>query len=134
MSATDAEGTPLEFEAGPRLPGWAADLEGRPGRAYAKILVELWTGTSPTGAYWNRTRVVEDSRLPALAVDRSEYVFRVPLDTPVTARAQLVYRRAFRRLAELKGWDDPDLVISEASVEDPPPTSSGRNKIRPWSS
>jgi len=120
VSATDGEGNPLELEAGPRLPEWAADLEGRPGRAYAKILEELWTGTSPTGAYWNRTRVVEDSRLPALALDRSEYAFRAPVDSSVTASARLVYRRAFRCLAELKGWDDSDLVIAATSATEAP--------------
>ena len=51
---------------------------GLPGKGYAKILMELWTEITPTGAYWNPTRVVSDNRLPAFASDASTYAFAAP--------------------------------------------------------
>ncbi len=57
------------------LTGWAGDLAGQPGVYFAKILEQLWTGIVPSGAYWTPTRLAEDTRLPALAAHRSEYVF-----------------------------------------------------------
>ena len=47
------------------LPPWAGSYRGVPGKVYAKVLEELWTEISPSGAYWNQTRILSDNRLPA---------------------------------------------------------------------
>jgi hypothetical protein len=116
VKATDADGEPLPLVEGPLLPGWTGDYAGQPGRTYAKILKEEWTGQSPTGAYWRDISLVEDTRLPAFATDVSQYAFAAPADGPITVEARLLYRRAFQELMEQKGWDDPDILMEEGSV------------------
>jgi hypothetical protein len=116
VSATDANGSPLALLEGPTLPSWAADDAGKPGRGYAKILEELWTQISPTGAYWNPTRVLEDTRIAALATDTSTYTFAAPDEGDATAAVTLIFRRAFSSLADQKRWDVPDIVMEEAAV------------------
>jgi mono/diheme cytochrome c family protein len=123
ISATDAAGRLLPLVSGPRIPDWGGegsrptDYAGRPGRGYAKILEELWTEITPTAAYWNPTVLREDTRLAALATDLSEYEFRAPPEGgPVKIEARLVFRRAFKSLARMKQWDDPDILMEQAAV------------------
>lgn len=117
VRATDGDGNPLPLSDGPVLPDWTGDYAGQPGRYYAKILEDEWTGESPTGAYWRDIRLVEDTRLAAFATDVSRYAFVKPADGPVTVEARLIFRRAFQQLMEWKGWDDPDIVMEEDVVQ-----------------
>ncbi len=121
VTATDDSGRALVLREGPILPGWAGDLAGVPGVYFAKILEEVWTEVQPSGAYWSPTRIVEDTRLPALATHTSTYQFD-SLDAtggPVTVEARLVFRRAFYDLMQQKGWDDPDIEMERATVTVP---------------
>ena len=120
VTATDAQGNMLPLVEGPVLPAWAGDLQGASGIYFAKILQEIWTEVSPTGAYWNPTRIVEDTRLPALATHTSRYVFVIPedaADATVTVEARLIFRRAFYELIQQKGWDAPDILMEQIRVE-----------------
>jgi hypothetical protein len=118
VTATDEQDQPLELREGTTLPDWAGDLEGKPGAYFAKILQEIWTEIQPSGAYWNPTRIVEDTRLPALATHISSYEFVIPAEAEgVTVEAQLVFRRAFYDLMMQKGWDIPDILMEQAIVE-----------------
>ncbi len=114
VTATDADGQPLLLAEGPTLPDWAGDLAGVPGVYFARILEEIWTEISPSGAYWNPTRVVEDTRLPALETATSGYTFSAPAEGAVTVEARLIFRRAFYDLMQQKGWDVPDIVMEES--------------------
>ena len=116
VQATDAEGNLLPLRDGEMLPDWTGDYAGQPGRYYAKILEDEWTGESPTGAYWRDIRLVEDTRLAAFATDVSQYTFAAPADGTITVEACLVFRRAFQQLMEWKGWDDPDILMEEETV------------------
>jgi hypothetical protein len=89
---------------------------GLPGQAYAKILEELWTETSPTGAYWNPTRLVSDNRLGAFEADTTAYVFSAPVEGEVIVDVRLLFRRAFIDLMDQKGWDVPDITMEEQQV------------------
>lgn len=114
--ATNERGDRLRLESGPELPDWAGDLAGEPGVYFAKILEQLWTEISPTGAYWTQTRLVEDTRLPAQATATSSYVFVASVDGKVTVEARLVFRRAFDEVMRQKGWDIPDILMESVSV------------------
>ncbi|MGD9146524.1 MAG: hypothetical protein PVI80_13255, partial [Anaerolineae bacterium] len=105
VQATDAGGQPLPLAGGPLLPEWTGDYAGLPGRYYAKILEDKWSGEVPTPAYWRDIRLVEDTRLAAFATDESTYTFEAPDEGPVTVETRLVYRRAFQELMEQKDWD-----------------------------
>jgi hypothetical protein len=125
VEARASSGAPLPQLEGPTVPSWGGVGEpaqgyyaGLPGTAYARILQELWTEVSPTGAYWNPTRVLSDNRIPALGSDTSRYLFDAS-DTsrPLTVTARLLFRRAFIQLMDWKGWDVPDILMEEGSIE-----------------
>ena len=92
-----------------------------PAGYFVKLLVEAWTGKSPTSAYWNPTRIVADTRLRAFETDVTEFLFAAPDLGDVRVEAVLVYRRAFKDLMELKGWNEPDIVMESDSVSLPGP-------------
>jgi len=130
VDVTGPGGDSLPLADGPTIPDWGGvgDPEegyyaGQPGRAYAKILEELWTEVSPTGAYWNPTRILSDNRIPALESDTTVYVFEVSeaktsevsetSEVLATIRVRLLFRRAFIELMDQKGWDVADILMEE---------------------
>lgn len=125
VEAFDDSGRPLLLLEGPKLPAWAGEGEpangyfaGLPGKLYAKVLQELWTEVTPTGAYWNPTRILSDTRLAAMARDTTTYVFQAP-PGEATVHVRLLFRRAFRELADQKGWADPDILMASEGMSLP---------------
>ncbi len=123
VRAYGSDGTTLSLKSGPVLPEWCGSgkpadgyYAGLPGKVYAKLLEEIWTGVSPTGAYWNPTRIVMDTRLGAFESDTGEFFFAAPDSGDVRIEAVLLYRRAYKKLMDLKGWIDPDIVMESAAV------------------
>ena len=132
VSATDEGGRTLRQIEGPTVPSWGGvgDPEkgyyaGLPGKGFAKILQELWTEVAPTGAYWNHTRLLSDNRLAAFATDSSSYTFVAPQGGTLLVDVTLVFRRAFKELADQKKWQDKDYVMASRSIVVP------RNRPRP---
>ncbi len=111
VTARDSTGGALALREGETLPAWAGDYAGQPGKGFAKVLEELWTEVSPSGAYWQATRILSDNRLAAYATDTSRYVFRAPAVGVSTVEVKLLFRRAFYDLMKQKGWTDPDIVM-----------------------
>jgi hypothetical protein len=118
VRATDDQGEPLRQIDGPILPNWCGKgnpeqgyYAGLPGKTFAKVLEDRWTGAAPTAAYWRPTRVVSDNRLAAYATDRSRYVFAGLHDPDGSVDVKLIHRRAFKRLMDQKGWQTPDIVM-----------------------
>jgi hypothetical protein len=123
VQVTDGGGQALPLQDGPTVPEWGGvgDPEqgyyaGLPGKGFARVLEELWTGVSPSGAYWNPTQVLSDNRLAALATDVSTYTFAAPEKGPVTVEVTLLFRRAFIELMDQKGWDVPDVVMAQQTL------------------
>lgn len=119
ITATDQQGRILSLESGPTLPDWAGDLTGKPGVYFAKILEQLWTEISPTGAYWTQTRIIEDTRLPARETQTSKYIFPAPQSGEVKVEARLIFRRAFFELMQQKGREVPDILMENVTVTVP---------------
>ena len=126
LRVADAEGNALRQSEGPTVPDWGGVGDpkegyyaGLPGKAFAKVLEELWTEISPSGAYWNPTRVLSDNRLAAFAIDSSRYAFAAPADDEVTVNVTLVFRRAFIELMAQKGWDARDIVMEYEQIRVP---------------
>jgi len=121
VDVIDDEGKPLPQIDGPTVPLWGGEgspedgyYAQSPGTAYAKILQEMWTEISPTGAYWNPTRILSDNRIPALESDITEYVFQTSQVAETwKVSATLIFRRAFIELMDQKGWDVPDIVMEK---------------------
>jgi hypothetical protein len=123
VRATDAEQQPLQELDGPTVPDWGGVgspdhgyYAGLPGTAYAKILQEFRSQIFPTAAYWNPTRVLSDNRIPAFGTATTNYTFDASDGQEVTVDVTLLYRRAYRALADEKGWTDPDIVMARQSV------------------
>ena len=133
VDVSDSQGNLLLQDEGPTIPDWGGigdPDEGyyaqMPGTAYAKILEEVWTNVSPTGAYWNPTRVLSDNRIPAMGSDTTTYIFRsqdsektselLP-NQPISIQAILLFRRAFIALMEQKQWDMPDILMEEIHLD-----------------
>ncbi len=116
VQASDSAGNALALRAGPLLPDWTGDYAGQAGQYYAKILQDEWTGETPTASYWRDINLVEDTRLAAFATDVSNYTFEVKVEGEVKVEVRLVFRRAFQQLMEWKGWDDPDILMEQASL------------------
>ena len=57
-----------------------------------------------------------DTRLGAFESDVGEFLFIAPDTGDVRVEAVLIYRRAYRKLMELKGWSEPDIVMESAEV------------------
>ncbi|MCG8569202.1 MAG: hypothetical protein MJB14_03605, partial [Spirochaetes bacterium] len=123
VQAFDQNQGSLTLRTGPTLPDWCGQGEiaegafaGLPGKAYAKILQEIWTKKTPTGAYWNPVKIVSDNRLAAFQKDTSEYLFELPENQKGSIQIELYYRRAFFSLMKQKGWKDPDILLKKEVV------------------
>jgi hypothetical protein len=126
VKAADEQGHALWEIDGPVVPQWGGIGDpnqgyyaGLPGKAFAKVLEEFWTENSPSGAYWNHTRILSDNRIAALAADTSTYTFAAALDGQVTIDVTLLYRRAFIELKAQKGWVAPDIVMEQEQIRVP---------------
>ena len=127
VEVSGENGEKLTQIEGPVIPDWGGigDYEqgyfaGSPGTAYAKILMELWTEISPSGAYWNPTRILSDNRIPAMGSDTSTYTFQTSeVSETSEVSVTLLFRRAFIELMDQKGWDVDDIVMEEERIELP---------------
>lgn len=115
VTATDGEGNPLPQAEGATLPDWAGDHAGRAGKTFAKVVRDVSTGEAPTAAYWREIELVEDTRIPARATDRSDYTFT--MEAPAAGvEVRLLYRRAYQQVMEWKAWPDADIAMAESSL------------------
>ena len=126
IEARKLGGKPLNLLEGPVIPDWGGigDPEdgyyaGLPGKAYAKILQELWTEVTPSGAYWNPTRIVSDNRLAAFESDTSSFSFDLESEDEATIQIKLIFRRAFIEMMDQKSWDAPDILMEELFIPIP---------------
>ena len=115
----NAAGEPLWQTGGGVVPDYGgegdapADLAGLPGRGYARVLGD---GAGARNVpFWDAKEVIEDTRIRAAEVDVRSFRFAVPeAGGPAAVSVRLIYRRAFRFLDQVKGWDLEDQVIAEA--------------------
>jgi hypothetical protein len=119
VEALDSNGELLTLLQGPVNPDYSGNYGGVPGKTFAKVLRDEWTGEAPTGAYWRPVTIVEDTRLAALATDTTRYTFDAPAGEAITVSVRLIFRRAFSELMEQKGWDDPDILMEQETIQVP---------------
>ena len=119
VEAVDEDNQPLQLVEGPTNPDFSGDYGGTPGKTFAQVLRDEWTGEVPTVAFWREISLVEDTRLPAMATDTTSYTFAAPAGKAVTVNVRLLYRRAFYDLQQQKGWDDPDIVMEQETLQIP---------------
>lgn len=137
VSARDAASRPLRLLSGERIPVWGGDLAGEVGKAFAKVLLaaseyrqtnllvaERDRAADFPAPFWRKVRILSDNRIPARGADVSKYVFERPAAVgEVNVEARLIYRRAYPAMAEIKGWDVPDLLMKTAEATVPAPAA-----------
>lgn len=116
VEAVDAAGKPLAFGQGPALPEWAGNYAGQPGKVFAKVLRDEWTGEFPTAAYWRPVTIVQDTRIAAKATDTTRYTFNLPAGQAARVNVRLIFRRANQELMQQKGWTDPDILMEADTI------------------
>lgn len=123
VDGVDAQGRRLASVGSQVIPEWGGlgtapdDYAGRPGKGYAKILEDRWTRDVPSVAYWRPTIIRADTRLAAQAADVTQYSFELPpTGGDATVTATVVFRRAFKRLSDVKRWNTPDIEMASKLV------------------
>ena len=109
------DGQPLTQLGGSQVPAWGGAQAGLPGKAFAKVLKDTATGAAPVVSYWRpTTQVDQDTRIPAMSTDVSNYFFTPPQPGAiVTATARLVFRRMYQSEMTSRDWLDPDIPIAQ---------------------
>lgn len=121
MTAKDSTGQVLTQTAGPVIPDWGGtgdpgqgNYGGQAGVGYARI-----TGDDQgqiNVPYWEATKIVSDNRLRPMQQDANTFQFDASGARGfITVTARLIYRKAFKPMAERFGWDTGDVVMTEKS-------------------
>jgi hypothetical protein len=107
-----AAGLPAALLRGPTLPSAVgADLAGKPGRLYARILKdEAGRGPLP---FWLASGSPEDTRLLPEQPDVRKFTFAKEL---ARLRVRVLHRRFWAAVANEKRWPDRDLVVIDRTV------------------
>jgi Carboxypeptidase regulatory-like domain len=116
IEAQDANGKPIALNQGQTLPDWTGNYAGQPGKAYAQVLRDDWSGETPTVAIWRKMTLVADTRLAPFATDSTTYAFNLPDGNAATVHVSVIYRRALQKVAQEKGWNDPDITMAETTM------------------
>jgi hypothetical protein len=118
VDGVDSQGNPLNLIAGERLPDWAGkgrvekgNFAGLPGAIFAKVLRGA-DGTLNVPS-WRAVAIDSDTRIRPKSTVTMEFRFALsePDDEP-SVEAKLVYRPAFKKLADSKGWNDMDVTLA----------------------
>jgi hypothetical protein len=115
--ARDNLGQKLSQMSGLTVPVWGGPQAGLPGKAFAKILQDAATGKFPVVSYWKQSFIVNDNRIPAMGSDTSVYAFSAPPQGgEIGINVSLLFRRAFQPEMETRGWNTPDILMSEKQI------------------
>ena len=108
VEGRDSAGHPLEPRSGPKLPPpVGAELSGRPGRLYARVLRDF-DGHGPVPFWLAAPDPPPDTRLAPGEVDSLRFEFPPTL---ATVRLRVVYRRFWPEVAHSKSWPDREKLV-----------------------
>ncbi len=114
IQAMDEAGQLLTQLSGPIVPDWGGAQSGLPGQVFAKVLQDVASGRAPVINYWKQTRIISDSRIPAMGSVAATYAFLAPASgESITVTAELRFRRAFQTLMDDKDWAVPDILMEQ---------------------
>jgi hypothetical protein len=66
---------------------------------------------------WQATAIVSDNRIKQKQADDVTVKFKKPEGAgAVDIKAQLIYRKTFKAIADVKGWKLQDIVMRESSL------------------
>ncbi|MBU0504757.1 hypothetical protein KJ708_02095 [bacterium] len=125
VAVKNTQGKEIILIKGNKLPSWAGEEAGLPGKGFAKILVNAtpypskkrrsdFTRIYPS-PHWRPAYIQEDTRIVANASDETKYIFDLGNTNTkdVHVSLKLIYRRTFKNWQKMMGIDLPDLVLAE---------------------
>jgi len=121
ITARDSTGRVLSRTSGPVIPAWGGtgdpgrgNYAGQAGVGYARI-----TGDDQGDInvpYWEATKIVSDNRIAPMQQDANTFGFDAgQAQGFITITARLIYRKAFKPMADRFGWDTGDVIMAEKS-------------------
>jgi len=121
VSATDSTGKVLPLKSGSTIPNWGGvgdtsrgNYAGLPGIGYARITADDRGNLNVP--FWEATKIVSDNRLRPREADSETFEFDGSnARNYVKVTAKLIYRRAFKPMADKYGWDTKDILMEEKS-------------------
>lgn len=118
IEAFDQDENELTAKGTNLIPDWGGkgnddnDYAGKPGKVFAKILMDA--DKIIPAPQWRAATVYEDTRIPADKTDYSFYTFNLPENIEeIALKAKLIYRKSFKTLSDIKGWDLKDYLLKE---------------------
>ena len=113
-----ANGDTLRYAGNQRVPAYGGEGDlaegnyaGYPGKGFALVF-----GDDKGNSHvmdWQATRIIADTRIKAREADRSVYTFEIPTGAErMDIHTDLIYRRAFKPLADLKKWTQNDMTVA----------------------
>ena len=142
VEAKDEKGNSLPCLSKEKVPDYGEIWSGKPGKGFAMILGEIFhslcfntsvkTNNARIGQnadsvieerkiyaqpFWRHSYIESDNRIAPSASDISKYQFEIPKAKFATVTVTLIYRKAFKPLANWKGWDLKDTIIGKKSLK-----------------
>jgi hypothetical protein len=126
VTPVTAGGDTLQYTGNQRVPAYGGTgpvetghYAGYPGKGFALVFGDDKGNTHVMD--WQATRIVEDTRIKARGSDVSVYTFALPPRAGrVEIQTKLIYRRAFKPLADQKKWKMEDMIVaSDATIVEP---------------
>ncbi len=119
VTAVTSNGDILTYTGTERVPEYGGvgpveegNFAGFPGRGFALVFGDDEGNEQVMD--WQATHIVSDTRVRAQETDESEYTFDMPPGSDkVEIQTRLIYRRAFKPLADEKKWEMTDLSVAE---------------------
>lgn len=113
-----ANGDTLRYLGTERVPDYggsgpvsAGNYAGYPGRGFALVFADQLGRRNVMD--WQAVKIVTDTRIKPKATDTSVYRFAMPPNSgKMTIQTRLIYRRAYKPLADIKGWKLDDITVA----------------------
>lgn len=111
-------GDTLVYTGSNRVPAYGGigefskgNYSGYPGKGFALVFGDD-KGVSPV-MDWQATKMIEDTRLKPRGSSSSQYTFKLPSSgQKIDIHTKLIYRRAFKPLADIKKWTQEDIIVT----------------------
>jgi len=118
VTPVSASGDTLKYTGSQRVPEYGGtgplhqgNYADYPGKGFALVF-----GDDKGGKHvmdWQATKILEDTRIKARSADQTTYTFALPPNAKqVDIHTRLIYRRAFKPLADIKKWKQDDMVVA----------------------
>jgi hypothetical protein len=126
VTPTAENGDTLVYTGSQRVPEYGGsgpvdqgNYAGYPGKGFALVF-----GDDKGNSHvmdWQATRIIEDTRIRARESNTTVYTFQLPKTSgSIRIDTRLIYRRAFKPLADIKKWKRTDMsVASDVTVINP---------------